>query len=169
MIDNRDDFNDLPDRRAMASAPTYWNWVGQILSGVGGHPEPPDRRIEQLRKNAAAYEAQRPSVIAEIVAEAVDVAREAVSSAFARVPIPGKAKAKTEIARATEWLIVALAGQVGGQLGAVEVERLAKEAGISMRTLRRASKVAGIKHVRNPDKTWSWRLIRARPKAGGKV
>jgi len=164
VIENRqtdDDPNEIPDRRQMASAPQYWNWVSQILgASLGGHHETEDQRIAALRRNAEHFDAQRrPSVISEIVAEVVD-------HVLAALPRPIKQAMAKPSAKdaARDWLVAKLAGQLGGQLGAVELESMAKAAGISMRTLRRAAESAGIRHVKNPDKTWSWRLIQAKSK-----
>jgi hypothetical protein len=46
----------------------------------------------------------------------------------------------------------------GGQVPSVEVKARAKQAGIAWRTLRRAAERLGIKHTRNRDKTWNWKL-----------
>jgi hypothetical protein len=45
-----------------------------------------------------------------------------------------------------------------GQVPSLEIERLAKKAGIAVRTLRRAAKRLGVKHTRNADLSWNWKL-----------
>jgi hypothetical protein len=148
--DPESDFNKLPSRREMASAPQYWNWVGQILGNVvGGHAEATEnRRIEALRRNAEAYERQRqPSLIAEIVSEAIDHIVEAV------VPAPIR-KAMWAKERAKIWLLEQLAS---GPKAATALTAAAKDAGISARTVERARKALGLKPRRSQGRVW-WML-----------
>jgi hypothetical protein len=163
-IENRqdpDDPNQLPSRRQMDAAGLYWNFLGSILDGIGtGRAESENERIVALRKNAEHFERQRqPSIVSEIVTEAID---RVLAVPVVRPIKRAVAKAATAKQRAEAWLVKTLSGQLGGQLAAVELERLAKAAGISLRTLRRAAESAGIRHVKNTDKTWSWRLIQAK-------
>jgi hypothetical protein len=155
-IENRDDFNELPSRREMTGASLYWSMVASVLgNSVAPHVERPDPGLEALRKNGEHYAKQRP-VIAELAGAVV------ADAVAGLVP----AKPQTEIARATEWLAATLNGQLGGRLPSKQVETLAVKAGISLRTLRRAAKSAGIRHVRNRDKSWSYVLIRSAAKPG---
>jgi hypothetical protein len=74
-----------------------------------------------------------------------------------------KAMAKPSAKEAArDWLVKTLSGQLGGQLASKQVEVLAEQEGISLRTLRRAAKSAGIRHRRNRDKSWSYVLIQAK-------
>ncbi len=147
--DPADDFNQLPSRRQMASAPQYWNWVGSILGNVvGGHAEAENRRIEVLRKNAEAYERQRqPTILQEIVSEAVDHIVEVVVPAPIRKAMKAKERAKI-------WLLEQLAS---GPKAATALTAAAKEAGISSRTIERARKALKLKPRRSQGRVW-WTL-----------
>jgi hypothetical protein len=45
-----------------------------------------------------------------------------------------------------------------GQVPSLVVEAKAQEAKIAWRTLRRAAKRLGVKHTRNADLSWNWKL-----------
>jgi hypothetical protein len=158
---DRDEFR-IPTRREMAMAPLFWNMVGSILSGVAGHAEVENERIAALRRNAEHYDRQRrPTVVQEIVAEAIDHVKAAVSD---MVPAPiqrALAKPATAKQRAVDWLSRTLSGV--GQLPSKEVESMAVLEGISPRTLRRAAKSAGIRHVKKGRGSWVYVLIQAKP------
>jgi len=142
---DQEDFNRLPSRREMSSHGLYWNWVGSILQGVGGHAERENQRIAALRRNAEHYDRQRrPSVVAEIIAEAVDV--------VASLPVVMKAATARE--RAGAWLREQLAT---GPLAAPEVERRVRDSGLALKTVRRAGKAMGVKPQRRKA-AWWWSL-----------
>jgi hypothetical protein len=108
-----------------------------------------DRRIAELNRPQPA-----PGLLAKAVTAVVGAAVAAVA-AFS----PGKPRE-----RAAQFLRDVLAN--GAVVPALEVERLAKEAGISGRTLCRAKAIVGIKHVRNADLSWSWRFEGQKAMAG---
>jgi hypothetical protein len=66
--------------------------------------------------------------------------------------------------RATEWLVKTLSDV--GQLPSKQVESMAALEGISLRTLRRAAKSAGVKHVKKGRGSWVYILIQAKAKPG---
>jgi hypothetical protein len=131
-----EDFNRLPSRREMACQAIYWNWISQILgSSVGGHIERENERIAALRKNAEHYDRQRkPSLVSEIIAEAVD-------HVVSVLPAP-IARALTARERVMEWLRETLAN---GPIAATVLEKMADEAGVKRRTLERARRKLGLK------------------------
>jgi hypothetical protein len=147
------DQNEIPDSRQMATAPTYWNWVSQILgASVGNHVEARESvQILRLRANAQFYERQRqPSVISEIVDEAVD----RVLDALPRPIVGAVVKTASAMDRAKGWLLEQLAS---GPKAAVPLAAAAKEAGIAGRTLERARKALGLKPKRMQGRVW-WSL-----------
>ena len=78
-------------------------------------------------------------------------------------PMPAETAPKlTEIARAMSWLDQVLNA---GPVAQKEVERLAVDAGISARTLKRAKQRLKVKSVRKGRKHWSWQLLKMLPGA----
>jgi len=145
------DQNEIPDSRQMATAPTCWNWVSQILgASVGNHVEARESvQILRLRANAQFYERQRqPSVISEIVDEAVDRVLDALPA-----PVRGMVRPKPR-ERATAWLREQLAG---GPVPATDIEQRAERDGIAMKTVRRAFRDMGRKPYRYLG-AWWWAL-----------
>jgi hypothetical protein len=112
-----------------------------------GRPVPVNTWLDAVAwRDARVAELNRPVSVAGVLAGIV----EAVVDAVAAV-VPGKPRE-----RAVQFLRNVLAN--GAIVPSLRIERLAKEAGISGRTLRRAKKVVGVKHVRNADLSWSWML-----------
>ncbi len=139
-VENRqdDDFNQLPSRAEMSGAALYWNMVATALGNVvGGHyEEAENRRIAALRRNAEHYEAQRkPSVLAEIAAEAFDVVVRPIIEAVR------PAKIESALDTASAWLVEKL---TAGPVAAKVLERLADDEGIARRTLERARRKLGL-------------------------
>jgi hypothetical protein len=154
---NPDGFEDpfaLPTPRQIRKTGSglFWNLMSSVLGTSGEHHEVVDPALARIRRNAAHYAALNSPAPPQTVAAVVSVAS----------PIPAQ-KPPTAKARAIEWLGTVLAN---GPVPSIAVEALAKEAGFSARTLRRAAKAAGVRHIRNGRKNWDWALRSAGPVAG---
>jgi hypothetical protein len=136
-LHRNNDFNQIPDRRTRAKSGLFWNLMAPLL-GTGGHYEAPvSTEIAHIRRaqehydrlNAAARgEPEKPSIVAEIVAEAV-------GHVAALKPLSALDAGK-------EWLLAKLSA---GPVAAKSLERLADDDGVARRTLERARRALGLK------------------------
>jgi hypothetical protein len=132
----------------------YWDLVGPML-GLPGEKYPPvDRQgvspeIQQIRD----YERRRLGpTIGDLAQEAVTHAVDAVREVVAKVRRP------SELAKAKKFLGETLSSE---PMLATTVQKLAAEAGISARTLRRAAKAMKVRiRKKSGHGPWFWSMVR---------
>jgi hypothetical protein len=144
--------NEIPSGHARRNS-LYWDLVGPML-GLESRDAPvqsPNSNLEVIR----AYERRRAEadgvtlaeLAGEIAVHGLELAKEVVA----------KVRRPSELERAKAWLAETLTGE----MLAGDVERMAGEAGISARTLRRARKALMVrtrKHGRGP---WYWTPLKS--------
>ena len=139
--------------------------IGAARSGmvVGRHPDDDELRVLAGQKNNLSLPPESLAYRIETADNgAARIAYEGVSEATAgqllRVPVDEEEK--SALSEAKEFLLSELKGR---PMSMKAVERNAREAGISPRTLKRAKQALGVKSVKESDGSWTWSL------PGGKV
>jgi len=163
-LENRDDFNELPSRRDMQKAPTFWNLMSGLLFGSEPtHYEATDPGLERMRRMQAGYdalneaargEAPKPSAVREIADELVDHVKSAVA----------KVRAPTKLSLAVTWLAGVLQH---GPVPQVDVESRGRDAGYTPKMLKQAKAKLRAASARKGRNHWVWLLPMAQgPKNG---
>ncbi len=156
IVENRDDPNDIPDAARRYGSP-FWRFMTPLLgiqADRGGFhrdgvtPEIAMIRAYQARLDAAQGVGGPVVTLGDLAADVVEHVREAVE-AIRKVRPREKAR---------KWLMSALAD---GPMLAETVKRLAAEAGIAQRTLRRAFEQGNFQHRKNGDGVSVWSQPRA--------
>jgi hypothetical protein len=142
--------------------------IGAARSGmvVGRHPDDDELRVLAGQKNnlslppeSLAYRIETAeNGAARIVYEGVS---EATAGQLLRVPVDEEEK--SALTEAKEFLESELKGR---RMAMKAVERNAREAGISPRTLKRAKQALGVKSVKESDGSWTWSLPEKETKEG---
>jgi hypothetical protein len=152
-----DEFNQLPDASQRRGNP-FWAFMRSTL-GLPEERFPYDAQgVSPAIATIRAWEAaQRPPVVTvvDLVQEAATHVADAVKEGVKKIKPRDKAKA---------WLGVTLRGEILAET----VKQMAKEAGISGRTLRRAFEQGNFMHRKNADGVSVWSQPQADKQDGQK-
>jgi hypothetical protein len=134
--------------------------IGAARSGmvVGRHPDDDDLRVLAGQKNNLSLPPESLAYRIEAADNgAARIVYEGVSEATAGqlLRVPADEEEKSALTEAKEFLNSELKGR---SMAMKIVERNAREAGISPRTLKRAKQAMGVKSVKESDGSWTWSL-----------
>ena len=102
------DFNQFPERRGMATAGFFWNWLAGLLGIPGDFAEPVDPALAKIRRMQAGYDAMNAAARGEVAAVPVGAHVIKVVAEVAQAVVD-KVKSASALDTASAWLLEQLA------------------------------------------------------------